>query len=382
MTKILHIIIGLNIGGAERALYRLIEAHRNNPNYRHIVISLTTTGKIGEKLIDCGIEVISLGMASFLSSPLFFLKLITAIKERQPDLVHTWMYHADLMGGIAAWLLRKKVIWSVRNSDVAVGSGTASMTYYIMRACALLSKNIPHVILCVANASVSSHSRYGYHKEKMLFIPNGYDLERLTNEARLSDICSDSIGVNKSSIKIVSVGRYNDYKDFPTFIGAASILLNNNSNLDLQFVLIGRGLNRKNIDLCTLIDSTIKPNCFLLLDERNDVPALLNMMDIFCLHSASEGFPNVLGEAMSLGIPCVTTDVGDAALIMGYEQKDFIVPTKNPDALAQALQRLIDFPHKQRQDLGGALRLRIQQHFSLQSTVQAYEQVYQDVISK
>lgn len=374
--NILHIIIGLNIGGAERSLQRLIEAHRNNPEYQHTVISLTTTGKIGEELTECGIKVIPLGMTSFLSSPVIFLKLITAIKKQQPDIVHTWMYHADLMGGLAAWLLRKKVIWSVRNTHTAVEKGTSKVTFYIMRLCAFLSPYIPQKILCVANAAATTHEKYGYQKSKMAVIPNGYNLEKIQS-ASISNLSRGDIQLDEKSIIIGSVGRFNDYKDFPTFINAAKIFLKQHSNL--QFLLVGRDLNQHNKLLNKWIAETNAPEKFILLDERKDVPALMKLMDIFCLHSASEGFPNVLGEAMCLGLPCVTTDAGDAAFIIG-NHPELIVPTRNPESLAKALQQLILLTPTQRKQLGSELSERIATEFSIEKTITAYENIYQEIL--
>ncbi len=376
MKKILHIIIGLNIGGAERSLQRLIEAHRNNPEYQHTIISLTTIGKIGEELTECDIQVIALGMSSLLLSPMVFLKLINAVKQQQPDIVHTWMYHADLIGGLAAWLLRKKVIWSIRNTHAKVGKGTSKATFYIMRLCAFLSAYIPQKILCAANTAAIIHEKYGYQKSKMVVIPNGYSVEKIKSTS-FNDLSRSDINLDKDSIVIGSVGRFNDYKDFPTFIKAANILLEKHSNL--QFLLVGRGLNQHNQLLNKWIAETIMPEQFILIDERKDVPALMRLMDIFCLHSASEGFPNVLGEAMCLGLPCVTTNAGDAAFIIG-NHPELIVPIRDPESLAKALNQLIFLTSAQREKWGNELSTRIATEFSIEKTITSYEQIYREVL--
>lgn len=379
--KILHVIIGLNIGGAENSLLRLIETHKKSLNcpYNHSVVSLTTIGTIGEQLQSLDIHVDALRLKSAFSTPRVLWALIKIIRHTSPDIIHTWMYHADFIGGIAAWLTKKKIIWSIRNTHVMVGSGTAKKTFYIMRACAFLSAYIPNKIICVADAAITSHVNYGYLQEKMHVIQNGYDVEKITGLSKKNEITTkEKIGINQNTIVIGTVGRYNDYKDHPTFIKAAKILLKSNRNL--QFLLIGRNVNKANAQLMSLISDTNDTGHFILLGERNDIPALLALMDIFCLHSISEGFPNVLGEAMCVGLPCVTTDAGDAALMVGKD--GIVVPHSQPALLAKGLQQVINLTPEERERSGKKLNQRIQANYTLAQVQFAYESVYHEVSSQ
>lgn len=377
--KILHVIIGLEMGGAETSLLRLIETHKNSPDYNHSVISLTNIGKIGRLLQASGIRVDSLGLKSIFSILMVVRKLIKIIRDTNPDIIHTWMYHADLIGGIAAWFTKKKVIWSIRNTHVKVDSGTAKTTFHIMRICALLSPYIPNRIICVANAAVDSHVKYGYPLSKMYVIQNGYNVGNIYNLSRKNkQVTRESIGLDQDAIIIGTVGRYNDYKDYPTFIKAAEILLKLNHNL--QFLLIGRNVNRENIRLTSLISNTNYTDSFFLLGERDDIPALLALMDIFCLHSVSEGFPNVLGEAMCVSVPCVTTDVGDAALMVGKD--GVVVPHSQPELLAQGLYQIINLTHKDRKKSGDNLMRRIKANYSLAQVQLDYEMIYKEVTNE
>lgn len=373
--KILHIIIGLNVGGAENALKRLIESHLTTPNYQHSVISLTTIGKIGSQLQELGIEVDALEITSLWNSPIKFLKLIKIIKKKQPDIIHSWMYHADLLGGIAAYFTKTKIIWSIRNTHATVGSGTASFTKYIMLTCALLSKYIPRKIVCVANSAILSHHKY--NRAKMLVIPNGYDIEKIITQSNCisRETFRESLGINSDTIVIGSIGRFNDYKDFPTFIKTASLLLNIYENL--KFLLIGRNVDTNNNTLMTLINKTIDPSAFLLLGERSDIPVCLKAMDIFCLHSISEGFPNVLGEAMCIGVPCVTTEAGDAALMV--RNTKLVSPISDSIALAEKIKSIIIISIEERHKIGSQLQRIITTDYSLQNMQQSYEKLYTEV---
>jgi glycosyltransferase involved in cell wall biosynthesis len=377
--NILHVIIGLNVGGAENSLKRLIDSHKDNTNYQHSVISLMTIGKVGEQLQESGIEVCSLGLKSLLSLPITFFRLIRFIRKANPDIVHTWMYHADLLGGLAAWVMRTKVIWSIRNTDISINSGTAVTTKYIMYACAFLSSYIPKRIVCVANAAAISHGNYGYNKKIMITIANGYDVDKINQAATKIPKCDfrHSLNIAQDSIVIGSVGRYNDYKDYPTFIKTATILLK--SNPTLQFLLVGKDVDYDNKTLAQLITATGHQNNFILLGERDDVPACLSIMDIFCLHSISEGFPNALGEAMSVGLPCVTTDAGDAAMMV--ENRALVVDHSQPFLLARSVQNLLDLPSTKRKQIGKELQQHIINEYSIVKVQKSYEALYQQVIT-
>ncbi|MDC3262037.1 glycosyltransferase [Candidatus Pseudothioglobus singularis] len=377
--NILHVIIGLNVGGAENSLKRLIESHKDNTNYQHSVLSLTTIGKVGGQLQASGIEVCSLGLKSPLSLPIIFIRLIKFIRKANPDIVHTWMFHADLLGGLAAWVMRKKVIWSIRNTDISINSGTASTTKYIMHACAFLSSYVPKRIVCVANASAISHSNYGYNEKIMITIANGYDVDKINQAATKipKDTFRHSLNIAQDAIVIGSVGRYNDYKDYPTFIKTATILLK--SHPTLQFLMVGKDVDDDNTTLVQLIASTGYQNNFILLGERDDVPACLSIMDIFCLHSISEGFPNALGEAMSIGLPCVTTDVGDAAMML--ENQALVVEHSQPILLARSLQNLLDLSSTKRKQIGKELQQHIKNEYSIVKVQKSYEALYQKVIN-
>ena len=306
--KILLVIVGLDAGGAEHVLRRLIESHRGSFEFQHSVVSLTDLGELGSALVAGGIDVQVMGMRGVTSVPSIMLKLTRLIRQRQPDLVQTWMYHADLLGGVAARAAgNRKVIWGIRSTDMI--KGTAYSTYVIRRICALLSSIVPAIIICAAEASRATHAAIGYQPSKMVVIPNGFELPNTSTLGEQRRQFRTEHGWSEDEFVVGCVGRFNYYKDHANFVKAAGLLTKQYPSA--RFLMVGKGLDSSNAELRKLIASTGFPDKFTLLGFRDDVFRCVNALDAFCLSSRSEGFPNVLGEAMSIGIPCVATDVGD-----------------------------------------------------------------------
>lgn len=375
--KVLHIITGLDVGGAELMLRRLVQSHYKNGDYSHSVISLTCVGKIGQELQAIGIEVRALEMHSLLDVPRALFQLVRHIRESRSDIVQTWLYHADLLGGLAARLARNRnVIWGVRTTEVTVGGRRSTML--VRQLCAALSRFVPHSIVCAAESSRRVHVDAGYDRTRMVVVPNGFDLSWLvaTNEKRV--MLRSQCGFAPSDVVIGSLGRFNPVKDHENFVRAATLVAT--ARPEVKFLMIGRDLDANNAVLISLIAATGTQERFILLGERSDVPACLSAMDIFCLHSRTEGFPNVVGEAMAMALPCVVTDVGDAAVLVA--DKGVVVPKEDPAALAHGLMQLVDMPVEKRRELGQRAKVRIQAEFTIDRARENYEAIYQHVLAQ
>lgn len=369
---ITHVIVGLDVGGAERFLLRLIESHHNDPRYRHRVISLTGKGTLGPRLEEQGIAVTSLGMKSIKDTPRTYARLKRELKAHRPDVLQCWMYYADLLGGLAARRLGiKHVLWGIRNSHFE--SGGTRLKRAVRKICAIASHHLPWRIVCVAESALEVHALAGYDRARMEVIHNGYDL----NAFCYSDIGRHSLrrelNIPPDSLVIGSVGRYSAAKDHHTFVQAADAAMKQRRGL--SFMLVGRDLNQGNQELARQIAATHMPERFLLLDQRSDVNSCLSAMDVFCLHSRTEGFPNALGEAMCAARPCITTDVGDARLLLG--QAGLVVPPGDVEALTQAMIHMADLDARQRQDMGEQARQRIAEHYTLGHAIDQFEFIYQ-----
>ena len=373
--NLLHFIIGLNVGGAELMLKRLIESHQGNSNYRHVVISLTLVSKVGAQLQEMGVEVRALGMRSPLDIPRVLWQLMRVIRAERPDIVQTWMYHADLLGGLAARLAgNRNVIWGVRTTEVSAGGLSAIVA--VRKACALLSWWVPHRIVCAAEASRIAHAALGYDAARMVVIPNGFDMAGLVVTSVQRTALREKCGFGVDDVVIGSLGRFNPDKDQESFVRAAGRLAQQNTQV--RFLLVGRDLDAGNVELARWLAKTGHANRFVLLGERADVSICLAAMDIFCLSSRTEGFPNVVGEAMAMGLPCVVTDVGDAAMLVA--DAGVVVPKENSVALAQGLSRVLTMTPDARQRLGQQAKARIQAEFTMERARERFEALYERII--
>jgi glycosyltransferase involved in cell wall biosynthesis len=375
--KIFHVIVGLGIGGAELMLKRLIESHNERRNYVHIVISLTTIDGLGELLQKQGVEVQALGMRTVLDTPRVLLRLVKLIRAVQPDIVQTWMYHADLLGGLAARIAgNRNVIWGIRTAVVATAGNR--VTSQVRRLCARLSNTVPHTIVCAAEASRRSHAAIGYSDARMVVVPNGFDLARLVATPTQRNSLRMKCGFDSSTVVVGYLGRYHPDKDQANFVRAAGLLAQNFPQV--RFLMVGRDLDDKNAVLKDWISATVCADKFVLLGERSDVPVCLGAMDLFCLSSRIEGFPNVVGEAMAMGLPCVTTDVGDASMLVA--DTGVVVPKQDSVALAAGLGRLLFMPSEEREALGQRAKKRISEEFSMDRARERFETLYTQMTRK
>jgi glycosyltransferase involved in cell wall biosynthesis len=376
-VRIFHVIVGLEKGGAEGMLRRFMEYELNNKSeFKHCVVTLKGIGYHGEYLRKQGISVFSLDIRNLFTLIFGFFKLIYLILRERPAIVQTWMVHSDLLGGIAARIAFVPVIiWGIRTTDYSVESlGSRVVRWF----CAKLSSIIPKAIVCAARASCDASDKYGYDRRKLMVIPNGFDLDRLQADRGSGGEIRTEIGVDDSYLIVGCVGRYNPAKDHINFIRSAILIAEKYSKV--KFLMVGRDLDENNEELKSAINSTLYKDRFILLGERTDPAACLDALDVFVLSSCTEGFPNVLGEAMALGVPCVTTNVGDAAYLLGEE--GVVVPPRDPVALAKAVSNLLDMSITDRKQLGYRGQLRVESKFSMTVASQRFNHLYEDLLSQ
>lgn len=372
---VVHIITNLTRGGAEQMMKRLIAEQLEAGGVRHHVISLREKATVGPDIEALGVEVEALGLRGMAGTPAAIWRIARILRRLKPDVVQTWLYHADLIGGVAARLAgMRNVVWSIRASDMSASHGLPMLTSAIRGCCALLSRWVPERIIYVGEASREAHERLGYDPAKSVVIPNGYGIPERPDAAARAALRRE-LNVPEDARLIGTAGRFHKVKDYPTFIAAAAGIADRYP--ELCFLMVGRGLDPGNPELAKGLAAAGVSERFILVGERHPIGPYLAGLDLFCLHSLSEGFPNVVAEAMAMGVPCVVTDVGDAALLVG--ETGLVVPPRQPDALGKALARLLDEAPQDRRRRSDSARRRIEDHFSIAAIRAQYEAVHSQV---
>lgn len=370
--RVLHVITCLDDGGAEAVLYRLCTHDGEN---RHAVVSLMDAGKYGPLLRAAGIEVHCLGMPRGRFRPAAAWHLWRLIRTQRPDVVQTWMYHADLVGGVVARLAGvRAVCWGVRNTTLEPDS-SARGTIWVARACARLSRRVPRTIVSCSREAARVHGALGYAAEKFVVVPNGYDLTRFAPDVAARERLRAQWGIAADVPLIGTVARFDPAKDHATLVAALGRFARTGATFSA--VLVGTGIDASNAALRAAITAQGLDGRVRLLGRRDDVPAVMNALDLHVLSSRGEAFPNVLAEAMACDTPCVSTDVGDAAVIVG--DTGWVVPPRDAEALAAAigaaLRERAECPVDwQARRLAG--RERVAGYFDIERMVGAYRAVW------
>ena len=374
-VKVFHVITGLSLGGAETMLYKLLSAMDRKAFANHVV-SLTGEGDMAAPIRELGIPVTALQMKPGVPSPAGLWALWRALRRERPAVVQTWLYHADLMGLIAARLSgAPNVAWNVRCSDMGED-------YYrgiaggVVRVLAALSSR-PQAVVCNSRAGRTMHEGLGYRPRRWDIIPNGFDLEAFRPDQERRAAVRNALGLRDEWPLIGMVARYDPVKGQDTFLAAAEILAPQRP--DVRFALIGPGCDRDNAQLMELA-RRLPAGRLHTLGLRRDIAAVTSALDIATCASQSEGFPNAVGEAMASGLSCAVTDVGDCAEMVAETGR--VVPPGDPGALAATWRELVDLGPEGRRGLGDRARRRLSEHYSLARIAGRYEALYRELIGR
>jgi len=311
-------------------------------------------------------------MRQGIPNPLFLMRLIFWLRGNHPDVIQTWMYHADLIGGVAAKFSGGiPITWGIHHTTINSVS-TKWLTKRTVQLCSMLAKWLPTHIVCCSETSKKVHEALGYPTEIMEVITNGFSLNKFhpSSDDRLS--LRQELGIFEDTILVGHIGRFVPEKDHRNFIQAASRLCSKYSNV--EFLMCGAGVTWENSELVKLIEEAGIRSRVYLLGKRDDIPRIMASLDILAQSSCCEAFPLVGGEAMASGVPCVVTDVGDSALLVG--DTGSVVEPRNYKELAKALGHLIDLGENERKSLGIKARQRIEKYFNLPDIVRKYENIY------
>jgi glycosyltransferase involved in cell wall biosynthesis len=370
-TRIVFVITGLSTGGSEMMLSKLLE-RIDRQRFAPHVISLRDLGEIGPRIAALGIPVEALGMRPSVPSPWKFLRLAWRLRQLRPVIVHTWMYHADLLGGLAARLAVIRAIgWRVNHSNLEPQLNKRS-TLWIVAICARLSSWLPRRILSCSEKARVVHVAAGYAAAKMVVVPNGFDLARFRPDPTARDSVRAELGLTTDTPLVAIVARYHPQKNVDGFVSAALAVARERP--EVHFMLAGSGLEAGNTTLTAPLAGSAAAPRFHLLGRRDDVPRLMAAADVLALSSHGEAFPNVVGEGMACGVSFVSTDAGDAAEIIGDTGR--VVPAGDMPGLAREIQAMLDLPAAERAALGRRARQRVQDRYDIERVVEQYQAFY------
>jgi glycosyltransferase involved in cell wall biosynthesis len=367
--RIVHIFTGLNTGGAEMMMYKLLES--NSISRNGMILSLLSNGEMEPRFKSLGMSVKSLGMSRGRFSLAKFIKLIKILKKEKPDLVSTWLYHADLVGGLAGRLLNIPVCWNVGASAASLTT-LSKGTKFVIRICAFLSSWIPVKIIFNSKSGLRDHVALGYKSDKCEVIPNGFNLELFKPDGESRKSIRKEINVSGDCKLVGIIGRYDPIKNHEGFIKACSIVAKTQKNA--HFIMVGTGIDDKNKNILRHIEESGIKEKIHLLGLRQDIPRITSSLDVLVCPSWGEAFPNVVGEAMSCGVPCVVTDVGDSAYVV--QDTGIVVPSGNTDALAEGILKIINLPKKQWKALSQSARKKIMDNYEIGNIGKHFEALY------
>jgi glycosyltransferase involved in cell wall biosynthesis len=371
--RVLHVITGVIMGGAEMMLYKLL-ARGDRARFEPTVLSLLGLGPVGARMSAMGVPLLTLGMRQERPLSLAMLRLIPMARQVHPSLIQGWMYHGNLAASACALLSGRRVplIWNVRHSIHDMAHETRLTRGFIRLGAALSSST--RAVIYNSRLSARQHEELGYDPGKTVVIPNGFDCELFRPRPEMAERLRNEARIKPGRVVVGMVARNHPQKDPGNLLKATALLAKR--AMDVHLVIVGPGFDTGNAEVMSAINQAGIADRVSLLGERHDIPDIVAGLDIATLPSAwGEGFPNVLGEAMACGVPCVTTDIGDSAWIVG--DVGLVVPPRDPEALADALGRLVALGGEGRRQLGAAARARVIERFEVDDIVRQYQGLYE-----
>jgi glycosyltransferase involved in cell wall biosynthesis len=375
--KILHIINSFEFGGAEAMLCNLA-VRTDADRFETSVVALIDDLSVAGPILRAGIGLVTMGMTAGVPDPLRVGRLAGYLRRKRPDVIQTWMDHSNLIGGVAARLVSSApVVWGVHHSN-HIAEMTKRSTLLTVKACAMVSNRVPARIVYCSEHSRTLYNQRGFAADKAVVIPNGFDTSRFRPDSSARADVRRELGLAPDAMLVGLVARYDPLKDHATFLRAAAIVLQRLP--EAHFVMCGTRVESANATLSAQIQTLGLSKHVHLLGQRRDVARIQASLDVLTSSSISEAFPLTVGEAMSCGVPCVATDVGDSALMVAECGR--IVPPSDPAALAGALVEVLSLDADTRNKLGEAGRRRVCELFDLNAVTRRYESLYEQLTQR
>lgn len=367
-------ITGLEDGGAERVLSNLCS---NDSRSKHVVLPLLSGGKHEAKLIASGIEVMPVGFTRGKFGVRPFTRLVQRLRTLNPDIVQTWMPHGDLVGGLAGVIAGAKVIlWGVHHSEMMKGDSNTVGNGFL-KLLAFLSFFLPSRIIYTSASSRKIYELYGYSARKSLVVPSGFDLASFRPSANRANWLEGGFAQPKEVVTFGVLARSHPQKNLIGVLKAFVAAQARQPNIML--VMAGKGIDSSSSGLHRVVREEGAGDYVQLRGPEVDVPSFLNSVDYLILGSThGESFPNVLGEAMACGVPCIASQVGASGEIVG--DTGWMVRPGDTEALVKAILDASREPLESRRTRSKASRERISANFSMSTMVESYRRVYSEAL--
>jgi glycosyltransferase involved in cell wall biosynthesis len=377
--KVLHITPSIGGGGAEAMLGNLVQAMHGG-RWHSVVVAINGTAWPDraahlQRFTD---DYYDLEASSFLK-PSVWSQIRAIIHAEKPDIVQTWMHHADFVGGLCAWSCGvNRIVWGVHCREIHRNPGESAFRSAAFRkALALISRFVPDRIISCSAAAIEDHKGMGYPMKKMEWIPNGIRTDRFVPNAEAGVRRRAALEIPNDAPVVGFVGRFHEMKRLDWFFQAANQLLVRRP--DAHFLLCGGTEADLNVEALAAFHSVTNRERIHFMPFQADVEHLYPSMSVFTLTSRTEACPMTVLEAMACGVPCVATDVGDCARLI--DDPDAIVPLGDIPALVAAWSHAIHLDQTQRDALRLKFCIRAEQKFSIQQAARAYEATYEALIS-
>ncbi len=366
--KIIHFITTLGLGGAEKVLFNILKNNRNK-SFEHCIICLNSGGYLKNEIKKLKIKVYFLSLDKKFFKGIFKCFLILNSFNNKKDIViQTWLPHADLIGGLIGRICGyKKIIWNIRISNFTKNS-FKFRTLLIVIINSLFSYFIPKKIISCSLAGINTHLKFGYKKKKFILIHNGFEKVKIKN--RSFEFTKEfTVGI---------FSRYHEVKNHEYLFQSLNIL---KKKYNFKLLLLGPNINRKNKILLKDIKNNNLTEEVIFINKKGifDINKYFSYIDLYVLCSRTEGFPNILGEAILNGVHVLSTDVGDAKLML--PNKKNIIPKDEKIKFSKKIENIIKIYEfkKKRNSLEKKNSLKFYKRFSLDKMISRYEKIWKQV---